>query len=99
MVETTALGAAILAGIGAGLIDINEVDASQVTKFSPKIGEDGKYIFHYIISVIIWKEKKYLRIMYKLFIFILEKDLRYSKWKMAVERSMKWDCSTTPIDN
>lgn len=44
MVETTALGAAILAGIGAGLIDINEVDASQVTKFSPEIGEDGKYI-------------------------------------------------------
>lgn len=48
MIETTALGAAILAGIGAGLIDINEVDASQVTKFSPEIGEDGKYIFHYI---------------------------------------------------
>jgi len=41
MVETTALGAAILAGIGAGLVDINEVDASQVTKFSPQIGEDG----------------------------------------------------------
>lgn len=45
MVETTALGAAILAGIGAGLIDINEVDASQITKFSPDIGEDGKYIY------------------------------------------------------
>lgn len=45
MVETTALGAAILAGIGADLIDINEVDASQVTKFSPEIGEDGKYIY------------------------------------------------------
>lgn len=42
MVETTALGAAILAGIGAGLIDINEVDGSQVTKFSPVISEDGK---------------------------------------------------------
>jgi len=48
MVETTALGAAILAGIGAGLVDINEVDASQVTKFSPQIGEDGKYIFRCI---------------------------------------------------
>lgn len=68
MVETTALGAAILAGIGAGLVDINEVDASQVTKFSPQISED-------------------------------ERDLRYSKWKMAVERSMKWDCSTTLINN
>lgn len=41
MVETTALGAAILAGIGANIIDISDVDASQVTKFSPEIGEDG----------------------------------------------------------
>ncbi|XP_003708115.2 glycerol kinase 1 isoform X1 [Megachile rotundata] len=64
MVESTALGAAILAGVGAGIIDINDVDASQVTKFSPAIGED-------------------------------ERDLRYSKWKMAVERSMNWDCSST----
>jgi len=44
MVETTALGAAILAGIGIGLIDINDVDASQITKFSPLIDEDGKSI-------------------------------------------------------
>lgn len=42
MVETTALGAAILAAIGIDLIDINEVDVSQVTKFSPMIGENGK---------------------------------------------------------
>lgn len=45
MVETTALGAAILAGIGVGLIDVNDVDASQVTEFSPSIGEDGNF-FH-----------------------------------------------------
>lgn len=43
MVETTALGAAMLAGIGSGCIEINDVDASQVTRFSPVIGEDGKY--------------------------------------------------------
>lgn len=43
MVETTALGAAILAGIGVGLIDVNDVDASQVTEFSPSIGEDGNF--------------------------------------------------------
>lgn len=41
MVETTALGAALLAGVGAGIIDIGDVDASQVTKFTPSIGEDG----------------------------------------------------------
>lgn len=44
MIETTALGAAILAGIGADLIDINNIDASQITKFSPIISEDGKYL-------------------------------------------------------
>ncbi|XP_015598250.1 glycerol kinase [Cephus cinctus] len=68
MVETTALGAAILAGIGASLIDINEITADQITTFTPQIGED-------------------------------ERDLRYSKWKMAVERSMKWDCSTSLVDD
>lgn len=54
MVETTALGAAILAGIGAGLIDINDVDASHVTKFSPMIGEDGKrsYVSLYLLVII-----------------------------------------------
>ncbi|XP_063972368.1 glycerol kinase 3 [Diachasmimorpha longicaudata] len=64
MVESTALGAAILAGIGAGLLDVSEVEPSQMTKFSSTIGED-------------------------------ERDLRYSKWKMAVERSMKWDLSSS----
>ncbi|XP_076232760.1 glycerol kinase 1 [Calliopsis andreniformis] len=68
MVETTALGAAILAGVGVGVIDISDVDASQVTKFSPSIGED-------------------------------ERDLRHSKWKMAVEKSMKWDCVSSLLDN
>lgn len=68
MVETTALGAAILAGVGVGIIDINDVDVSQITKFTPAIGDD-------------------------------ERDLRYSKWKMAVERSMKWDCSSSLMNN
>ncbi|XP_057321465.1 glycerol kinase [Microplitis mediator] len=64
MVESTALGAAILAGVGAGLFEVSDVDASQMTKFSPEVGED-------------------------------ERDFRYSKWKMAVERSMKWDLSSS----
>ncbi|XP_076755138.1 glycerol kinase 1 [Xylocopa sonorina] len=68
MVETTALGAAILAGVGAGIIDVTDVNALEATKFSPTIGED-------------------------------ERDLRYSKWKMAVERSMKWDCASALMDN
>lgn len=42
MVESTALGAAILAGVGAGLLDIADVEASVMTKFTPQINEDGK---------------------------------------------------------
>lgn len=42
MIETTALGAAILAAIGVDLIDIDEVDISQIIKFSPMIDENGK---------------------------------------------------------
>lgn len=68
MVETTALGAAMLASVGIGLLDINEIEVDHVTTFEPEIDED-------------------------------ERDLRYSKWKMAVERSLKWDCSTTLVDN
>lgn len=93
MVETTALGAAILAGIGIGLIDINDVDASQITKFSPLINEDGKQSYSICLHSNITKLKCSI-IICNCFIFILERDLKYSKWKMAVERSMKWDCST-----
>ncbi|KAH0949528.1 hypothetical protein HN011_011906 [Eciton burchellii] len=63
MIEVTALGAVILAGIGAGLIDINDIKESQITMFTPGLNEN-------------------------------DRDLRYSKWKMAVERSLRWDCST-----
>jgi len=51
MIETTALGAAILAAIGIDLIDIDEMDMSQITKFLPVIGENGKsYIFLHICN-------------------------------------------------
>lgn len=51
MVETTALGAAILAGVGVGIIDINDVDASQITKFSPTIKEYGNIFISSIVSI------------------------------------------------
>ena len=41
MFETTALGAAILAGYGSNLIEITDIDASQITKFTPQVGENG----------------------------------------------------------
>ncbi|XP_012281202.1 glycerol kinase [Orussus abietinus] len=67
MVETTAFGAALLAAIGAGLMDVNHVTADQVTTFVPQIGNE-------------------------------ERDRRYSKWKMAVERSLNWDTLSNQLD-
>ncbi|XP_034942005.1 glycerol kinase [Chelonus insularis] len=67
MVESTALGAAILAGVGAGLLDIADIEAPQTANFTPQISDD-------------------------------ERDLRYSKWKLAVEKSMKWDLKSSSID-
>ena len=57
MFETTALGAAILAGVGAGVIDMNSIDASQITKFTPQITENGKLSYKIMfikIFVKIW---------------------------------------------
>ena len=90
MVESTALGAAILAAVGAGLMEVSEVESSQGNEFVPSIGEDGKF-FGYCCIVKIRKGKKKL-------VLFSERDLRYSKWKMAVERSMKWDCTTSLAD-
>lgn len=53
-------------------------------------------IFYFIIIC------EYLNIVLTicyLFIFRLERDLRYSKWKMAIERSMKWDSATTLMND
>ncbi|XP_053677169.1 glycerol kinase [Anopheles nili] len=62
-VETTALGAAMVAGRAVGKWDIENVSVeSSCTVFKPQISED-------------------------------ERDMRYSKWKMAIERSFGWENS------
>lgn len=61
MAETTALGAAMMAGYAVGVWDLERVDVQMETVLiKPKIDEN-------------------------------EKDMRYSKWKMAIERSLGWD--------
>lgn len=61
MAETTALGAAMMAGHAVGKWDIETVAIPiDHTIFKSEIGEN-------------------------------ERDMRYSKWKMAVERSFGWD--------
>uniref|UniRef100_A0A182J2M5 Probable glycerol kinase n=1 Tax=Anopheles atroparvus TaxID=41427 RepID=A0A182J2M5_ANOAO len=60
-VETTALGAAMVAGRAVGKWDIENVSIeSSCTSYKPQISED-------------------------------ERDMRYSKWKMAIERSFGWE--------
>lgn len=52
MVETTALGAAILAGVGIGLLDINDVTADEITKFAPQIGDNGTWITYTHVTLL-----------------------------------------------
>lgn len=60
MAESTALGAAIAAGIGAGIWDISKSLHIETKTWTPKFTSD-------------------------------ERDVKYNKWKMAVERSLEWD--------
>lgn len=60
MVETTALGAAILAGRAVDKWNINMKTDIKSRNFQPKITDD-------------------------------ERDVRFTKWKMAIERSLGWD--------
>lgn len=61
MTETTALGAAMMAGFAVGVWDLERVEVPMETVLiKPKIDEN-------------------------------ERDMRYSKWKMAIERSLGWD--------
>ncbi|XP_035917256.1 glycerol kinase [Anopheles stephensi] len=60
-VETTALGAAMVAGRAVGKWDIENVSVeSDSTVFKPQISEN-------------------------------ERDVRYKRWKMAIERAVGWD--------
>lgn len=50
-------------------------------------------ILFFFILIVIRQKKINIK-----FYIIPERDLRYSKWKMAVERSMKWDLQMS-LDN
>lgn len=60
MAESTALGAAMVAGAAVGHWNLDPPLVLPSQQWHPKISED-------------------------------ERDVKYSKWKMAVERAMGWD--------
>lgn len=60
MAESTALGAAMVAGAAVGHWDLNKTLKIASRTWTPRYTDD-------------------------------ERDVRYSKWKMAIERSMGWD--------
>lgn len=62
MAESTALGAAMMAGAAVGCWDLNVSLEMPSHTWIPKFTED-------------------------------ERDIRYTRWKMAVERSMGWHTS------
>ncbi|ERL90389.1 glycerol kinase [Dendroctonus ponderosae] len=60
MAESTALGAAMVAGAAIGLWDLSQHLEIACEIWTPKLSDD-------------------------------ERDIRYSKWKLAVEKAMGWD--------
>lgn len=60
MPESTALGAAMVAGAAVGQWDLSVAMDIPCEIWTPTLGED-------------------------------ERDIRYSKWKQAVEKAMGWD--------
>ncbi|KAL1517675.1 hypothetical protein ABEB36_001410 [Hypothenemus hampei] len=60
MAESTALGAAMVAGAAVGLWDLTRPMDIPCEEWTPKLSDD-------------------------------ERDMRYSKWKLAVEKAMGWD--------
>ncbi|CAG9764083.1 unnamed protein product [Ceutorhynchus assimilis] len=60
MAESTALGAAMVAGAAVGLWDLSRAMDIPCETWAPKLSEN-------------------------------ERDIRYAKWKLAVERAMGWD--------
>lgn len=60
MVETTSLGAAMVAGNAVGLWNMDLKVEGNSRIYKPKISDD-------------------------------EREMRFTKWKMAIERSLGWD--------
>jgi glycerol kinase len=82
MAETTALGAAMAAGFAEGIKvwDLTKESPETIISdvFRPSISEDGKSKLSPGANMFI--------LIYQL----VERDVRYAKWKMAVERSLGW---------
>lgn len=79
MAETTCLGAAIAAGNAKGVEvwDLDNIQPVPSDTFLPSISDDRQQIFSSYDAI-------YLKY------FILERDIKYSRWKMAINRSLGW---------
>lgn len=89
MCETTALGVAIAAGNADGIRkwDLKLDIAVPSDIFLPSISENGMLLifpnFYLIFNLL------------KIIKFYLERDILYSQWKMAIDRSLGWE----PVSN
>lgn len=76
MVETTALGAAIAAGLATGVwSDLSTLPDPTLTSYQPSIGHDGLCV---------------PLLCYTFIIINSERDARFARWKEAVQRSRHW---------
>lgn len=89
MSETTALGAAIAAGCANGIRKWDvKLDASVPSDtFLPSITEDGEESF------ILYKNSQDEKTLSNSIPppILSERDVLYSQWKMAIDRSLGWE--------
>lgn len=86
MPDITALGAAMAAGHAEG-IDVWELEGEEIERvpsdtFLPTTTPEGKILSNLMTSI--------FYLLRNVFLLFIERDARYTKWKMAVERSLGW---------
>lgn len=103
MSETTALGAAIAAGSAKG-VEVWQADKIKPTPndvFFPSISPDGKlglstFTRLLVLKMSAWKlaadniAKCPINRYTKLLILFTVRDMKYTRWKMGIERSLGW---------
>ncbi len=107
MPETTALGAAMAAGAAEGVSvwSLSPEDLSEVTseKFEPQINPEGRWAAAAAAAAGVAACclcPAAAAVTSKVFLFsrFAESELRYARWKKAVQKSMNWE-TTEPVGN
>jgi glycerol kinase len=96
MAEATALGAAMAAGCaeGIGVWDLRNLQSVPSDTFQPSISEDGEP------PTCCLQQKNFqhcgeMTFQLALCLHFPVRDMRFSRWKMAIARSLNWQPETS----